>query len=88
MSDGSASEGRLRIGEISVRLGIPVPTVGRMFADGALRIIRERGWRHAYESQVTYVAGQMAAHRAGSVEDFAREWLAAHPEPQHAGAVA
>jgi DNA-binding GntR family transcriptional regulator len=72
---------RLTISEISARLRVPVPTVDRLFRDGCIRVIRERGWRMAYESQIAYVAEALAACRPGSIEQFCREWLAAHPLP-------
>jgi excisionase family DNA binding protein len=88
VSGTAAVEQRLTIGQISARLGVPVPTVNRLFIDGVLRIVRVRGWRLAYESQVSYIADALNACRPGSIEQFGREWLDAHPLPQTAEAVA
>lgn len=87
MSDGAATEQRLRIGEIALLLGVPKSTVSRLFDSGDLRPIRERGWRKAYSSQVSHIATALNACRPGSIEEFAREWLAAHPEPAPAPVV-
>lgn len=81
MSGTAAVGRRLTIGQISGLLGVPVPTVNRLFRDGVLRIVRVRGWRLAYESQIAYIADALNACRPGSIEEFGREWLAAHPEP-------
>lgn len=90
MSGTAAVGQRLTIGQISVRLRVPVPTVDRLFGDGSIRIIRVRGWRMAYESQISHVESALAACRPGSIEEFCREWLDAHPlpAPATAGAVA
>lgn len=87
MSDRAATEQRLRIGEIALMLGVPRPTVSRLFDSGDLRQIRERGWRKAYSSQVDYIVAALNAHRPGSIEEFAREWTNANPEPVPAPAV-
>lgn len=88
MNGKAATERRLRISEIAERLSVPVSTVSRLFGDGTLRVVRERGWRMAYESQVAYIAEALNACRPGSIEEFAAEWLAAHPLPVAAAVVA
>lgn len=95
MSDLAVTEKRLAVSEIAEALNVSVSTVSRLFASGALRPIRDRaaasrlsGYRMAYSSQVAHIAAALNACRDGSLEEFAREWLAAHPLPDSkAGAV-
>lgn len=88
MSDLAVTERRLAVSEIAEALGCSVSTVSRLFDGGALRIVRDRtaaartsGWRLAYESQIAYIATALKARRPGSLEEFGREWLKAHPLP-------
>lgn len=78
MNEVAATERRLTVGEVAARLGVSYSTASRLL-DGtapALLVVRDRSWRMAYESQVSYVATALNACRPGSIADFAAEWLA------------
>lgn len=88
MSDLAVIERRLTVSEIAEALDVSVSTVSRLFDAGALRPIRSRaassrlsGYRMAYASQVAHIVAALNACRPGSLEEFACEWLTAHPLP-------
>jgi hypothetical protein len=84
----TAAPERLHAGEIAERLRTPRKTVNRLFEDGFLRPVSDRGWRMAYADQIDHIVGALAARRTGSIGQFAQEWLDAHPLPAPAEAVA
>lgn len=81
MDSKVAAPERLHAGEIAERLRTPRKTVNRLFEDGYLRSVSDRGWRMAYADQIEYIVAALSARRTGSIGQFAQEWLDAHPLP-------